>query len=538
MSDVGGGSTRGRCKRGPHAVVAAPSLALRSETRSGWRKFRTVLRRRAGGLAPIALLVLQGCMVGPDYVTPETEVPDRWNLELREGLTEGKADLRTWWTYLDDAELDRLIERATLGNLDLKQSVARIRQARAAFGIATGEIAPSVDAQGQTQTSRVSSNVSGVAPPQDRTDTFYTFGLDSTWEIDLWGRIRRNIESADATIGASIEDYRDVLVVLYAEVANTYVQIRTLQSRIVSALSNVKTQQGALQLTIDRNRAGLAPDLDVKQAELNLATTQAFVPTLRAALAESINSLAVLLGEYPSALQAELSDTAPIPAPPAEVVVGLPTELLRQRPDVRSAERQLASQTAQIGVATADLYPSLSLTGSFAFESFSASDLLQWKSRAFSFGPTVRWNIFDAGRIRNNILVQDALTEELLANYEQTVLTAVEDVETAMAAYVQELLRREALQRSVVAARASVNLVDTLYRSGLTDFQNVLDTQRSQFEQEDALAESQGLVTQYLIDVYQALGGGWGPEPEEAPAAVTSAAPESAPRPAPPRPTA
>jgi NodT family efflux transporter outer membrane factor (OMF) lipoprotein len=513
-------------------------MALPCETRTGWRRIRTLLRRRARGLAPVALLVLQGCMVGPDYVTPETEVPDRWNLELREGLTEGKADLRTWWTYLNDPELDHLIERATLGNLDLKQAVARIRQARAAFGIATGEIAPSVDAQGQTQTSRASSNVSGVAPPQDRTDTFYSFGLDSTWEIDLWGRIRRNIESADASIGASIEDYRDVLVVLYAEVADTYVQIRTLQSRIVSALGNVKTQEGALQLTVNRNRAGLAPDLDVRQAQLNLATTQAFVPTLLAALAQNINRLAVLLGEYPSAVQAELTQNAPIPSPPPQVITGLPTELLRQRPDIRQAERELASQTAQIGVATAALYPTLSLSGAFAFESFSASDLLQWKSRAFQFGPTVRWNIFDAGRIRSNILVQDALTEELLAGYEQTVLSAVEEVESAMAAYVQEVHRREALQRSVVAARASVSLVDTLYRSGLTDFQNVLDTQRSQFEQEDALAESRGLVTQYLIQVYQALGGGWGPEPEQAPApAVTSTEPPSTPLPAPPRPT-
>jgi NodT family efflux transporter outer membrane factor (OMF) lipoprotein len=302
-------------------------------------------------------------------------------------------------------------------------------------------------------------------------------------------------------------------------------------------LDNVRTQQGALQLTINRNRAGLAPDLDVRQAQLNLASTQSFVPTLRAALAQSINRMAVLLGEFPSAVQAELERNAPIPSPPAEVIVGLPTELLRQRPDIRAAERQLAAQTAQIGVATADLYPSLSLSGAFAFESFSASDLLQWKSRAFQFGPTVRWTLFDAGRIRNNILVQDALTEVTLTSYEQTVLSAVEEVENAMAAYVQELLRREALQRSVVAARASTTLVDTLYRSGLTDFQNVLDTQRSQFTQEDALAESRGLVTQDLISIYQALGGGWGPEPQETPSAATSTEPDRAPRPAPPRPT-
>ena len=503
----------------------------------GWRMIGTAMRP-APCLAS-ALLLLQGCMVGPDYVPPDTEMPDRWSQELSEGLREGDADLRTWWTTLDDPTLDRLIERATAGNLDIKQAVARIRQARAQFGIATGEIAPSVDAEGQVQTSRISNNVSeGTAPPQSRTDTFYSLGLDASWEIDLWGRIRRNIESADASIGAQIEDYRDVLVVLYAEIADTYVQIRTLQARIVSALGNVRTQQGALDLTINRNRAGLAPDLDVRQAELNLATTQAFVPTLRAALAQSVNRLAVLLGEFPNEVQAELEQSAPIPSPPAEVVLGLPTELLRQRPDIRAAERQLAAQTAQIGVATADLYPSLSLSGAFAFESFSSSDLFQWKSRAFQFGPTVRWNIFDAGRIRNNIVLQDALTEEILASYEQTVLSAVEEVETAMAAYVQEVQRREALQRSVTAARASVSLVDTLYRSGLTDFQNVLDTQRSQFTQEDALAESRGLVTQDLIQLYQALGGGWGPAPAEGSSpAVTSTPPAPAPLPAPPRPT-
>jgi NodT family efflux transporter outer membrane factor (OMF) lipoprotein len=498
---------------------------------------RTTARPAAGLVS--ALLLLQGCMVGPDYVPPDTQMPDRWSQELSEGLSEGEADLRTWWTNLDDPTLDRLIDRAAAGNLDVKQAVARIRQARAQFGIATGEIAPSVDAEGQVQTSRISNNVSeGVAPPQSRTDTFYSLGLDASWEIDLWGRIRRNIESADASIGAQIDDFRDVLVVLYAEIADTYVQIRTLQARIVSALGNVQTQQGALQLTINRNRAGLAPDLDVRQAELNLATTQAFVPTLRAALAQSINRLAVLLGEFPSALQAEFEQSAPIPSPPAEIVVGLPAELLRQRPDIRQAERELAAQTAQIGVATADLYPTLSLSGAFAFESFSSSDLFQWKSRAFQIGPTVRWNIFDAGRIRQNIVLQEALTEEVLASYEQTVLSAVEEVESAIAAYVQEMQRREALERSVTAARASVSLVTTLYRSGLTDFQNVLDTQRSQFTQEDALAESRGLVVQDLIQLYQALGGGWGPAPAQAPAPpATTSAPTTAPLPAPPRPT-
>jgi multidrug efflux system outer membrane protein len=457
--------------------------------------------------------MLVGCTVGPDYVPPTTELPDLWEQELSEGLVDGKADLRTWWTTLDDPMLDGLIARATEGNLDIRQAVARIREGRANLGIASGELFPEVDATGTIEESRISNNVAAeVAPPQTRTDTYYTAGLDASWEIDFWGRIRRGIESADASLGASIEDYRDTLVVLYADVASTYVQIRALQSRIASALSNVETQRGALRLTIERNRAGLAPDLDVRQAELNLATTEAFVPSLRSALAENVNRLAVLLGEYPGDLHDELAAAEPIPQPPDEVLVSLPGDLLRQRPDIREAERNLAAQSAQIGVATADLYPRFSLSGSFALESFSTSDFFKWESRSFSFGPAFQWNIFDAGRIRSNILVQDALTEQALISYQQSVLGAVEDVESAMAAYVQERIRRDALARSVVAARRSVALVDTLYRSGLTDFQNVLDTQRSLFQQEDALAESEGLVTQNLIAIYRALGGGWAPE--------------------------
>jgi NodT family efflux transporter outer membrane factor (OMF) lipoprotein len=228
----------------------------------------------------------------------------------------------------------------------------------------------------------------------------------------------------------------------------------------------------------------------------------------------------VLLGDYPSDLQQEFAGSAaPIPQPPEEVMVNLPAELLRQRPDIRGAERQLAAQTAQIGVATAELYPQFTLSGSFAFESFSLEDWIEKQARSFSFGPAFRWNIFDAGRIRSNIELQDALTEEALVSYEQTVLGAVEEVENAIAAYLQERDRFGALRRSVIAARESVRLVETLYRTGLTDFQNVLDTQRSQFQQEDALAESEGLVTQDLIQIYRALGGGWGPEVAEPAAA-------------------
>ncbi len=471
-------------------------------------------RARTGSSPLLLLVLLGGCVtVGPDYEAPQPETPDRWHQQLVEGLARGEAGLRTWWTVLDDPLLDDLIERAGAGNFDLREAVARIQESRARLGIASGERFPDVDGTGAAQRDRLSEGTFPmVVPPGNRSDNLLSLGVDSSWEIDLWGRITRSVESAEAGFGASVEDYRDVLVLLYAEVATVYVDVRSFQARIRFAEGNVETQRGSLQLTSDRNRAGLVGDLDVRQAEQNLASTEAFIPQLRQALAAAVHRLGVLLGEPPATLYAQLAAPAEIPAAPPEVMVGVPTELLRQRPDVRRAERALAAQTAQIGVAQADLYPRFSLVGQFAFDAIRANDFLTSPSRAFAFGPAFRWNLFDGGRVRNNIRVQDALTEQLLARYENTVLLALEDVENSLVAFVQESVRRDALERSVLAARQAVSLVDTLYRTGLTDFQNVLDTQRTLFEQEDALAASEGLVVQNLVSIYRALGGGWSPD--------------------------
>jgi NodT family efflux transporter outer membrane factor (OMF) lipoprotein len=428
----------------------------------------------------LVLVLLPACAVGPDYTRPDTPAPDAWHQQATRGLADGKADLRTWWTVLNDPVLNGLIERATAGNLDLQEALARILEARAFYGIARGERFPDIDGAGTEQRTRTSEEVlAATAPPGKRTDTFY-------------------------------QD-RDVLVSLYAEVAATYLDVRSLQARIRFAVGNAETQRGSLKLTEDRRDAGIGSELEVSQAALNLAATQSFIPSLRAALARSIHRLGVLLGESPSSLYAELLPDGPIPAPPEEILVGLPTELLRQRPDIRRAERELAAQTAEIGVATAALYPTFSLVGTFALESFRASEWLERKSLAHGFGPAFRWNLFDGGRVRNAIRVEDARTEQAIARYEQSVLDALEEVENAMVSYVQESDRRDALARAVAAARKSVELVNTLYRTGLTDFQNVLDMERSLFEQEDALAESEGLVTQALIRIYKALGGGWAP---------------------------
>jgi NodT family efflux transporter outer membrane factor (OMF) lipoprotein len=456
-----------------------------------------------------ALAALAGCAVGPDYVAPDPELPDVWHMELSRGLEGGEGDLRRWWEALDDPVLETLIERASAGSLDLRVAYARVMEARAQRGVARGQWFPGLDAGGSYTKGYTTDNLAGLTPTGDRDFESANLGLDASWELDVFGRIRRSSESADASLLATVEDYRDVTVILYADVATTYVEVRSLQQRLRYAVSNAENQRGTLQLTRDRNEAGLAGDLDVRQAELNLARTEASIPFLESQLGQTVHALSVLLGEEPAALYPVLGAEAPIPPIPDEVAVGIPANLMRQRPDVRSAERQLAAQTAQIGVATADLYPRFSLVGTFAFDALDAAELFSGGKTRGGFGPTVQWNIFDGGRIRNNIRVEDARTEQALARYEQTVLGALQDVEDALVGYTRELERRDKLAESAVAAEESVKLVMTLYRTGLTNFQNVLDMERSLFEQQDLLAESRGLVVQNLIRLYRALGGGW-----------------------------
>lgn len=464
----------------------------------------------------LALTLLAGCSVGPDYTPPETQVPDRWHQELARGLSEGKADLRTWWVLLDDPVLDRMIGEAARGNLDLRRAVSRLLEARARVGLAAGEELPSIETQGELERGRLSEGVQEeLGSSRARTSTLYQLGLDASWELDLWGRIGRNVESADAALQATLEDYRDVLVSLFAEVATAYVEIRTLQARIEAAEGNVASQRQTLQLVRDRRRAELASDVEIAQAQLNLATTEALIPQLKTQLQQAIHRLGILLGQPPTALYGRL-ERRPLPQPPARVTIGLPADLLRQRPDIRSAERRLAAQTAQIGVATADLYPRFTLSGFLAFQKYGASSFFNNDNIGYGFGPTVIWNVFDGGRIRSNIAIQDAQTEQVLFLYEQTVLQALRETQDALAGYVQESERRDILRRSVVAANDAVRLVTSLYVSGLTDFQNVQDQQRSKFQQEDAFAQSQGLVIQNLIALYRALGGGWAPLAEQA----------------------
>lgn len=457
------------------------------------------------------LMGISGCAVGPDYRRPRVSAPLAYEQAASGSFKTNSPHLQQWWIHFNDPLLESLITRASTNNLDLRIAAARIGEARALRGVAKSGLAPQVDATGAAQLTGLNDDTSGIGDPEGWVGSI---GGAASWELDVWGRVRRGVESATAGYEGSVEDFRDTLVILYGEIAAGYMQVRTLQKRIEYAERNVTTQEGTLQLTEDLNAAGLVGDLDVSQATLNLERTRSAIPTLRSELVQSINRLGVLLGESPDALHGELSATQPIPVPPDVVDVGLPADLLRQRPDVRAAERRLAAQTALIGVATAELYPQFSLPGTLSLEALDIGNI-NGSSLTYAFGPTVRWTLFAGGRIRNTIRAEEARTQQFLLAYEQTVLLALEDTEGAMVAFAQEKDRIKSVTAARDAASKSVSLVKDLYQSGLTQFQNVLDMERSLAQQDDNLAVSRGLLAADAVRIYRALGGGWDPEDPE-----------------------
>ncbi len=457
----------------------------------------------------LAILILTGCAtVGPDYVPPDTSVSATWHTQLKGGLSAEEMDPQTlaaWWTTLNDPELSSLIDRAVSGNLDLKKARARVREARARRGIAKADLFPTLDATGSASLEPQPAKIQGAG----KTSDLYAAGFDAGWELDIFGGVRRSVEAAEADLQASEEDLRNVLVSLLAEVALNYVDVRTYQARLAVAEANLEAQSETYQLTQWRYEAGLSDELAVQQARYNLENTRSQIPTLRTGLEEAMNRIAVLLGEQPGKVHAELEKREPIPVTPLKVAVGVPADLLRRRPDVRQAERELAAQTARIGVATADLYPKFTLSGSIGLEALSLSNLSSPAVGRFSGGPRITWPIFKGGAIRQNIEVQSALQEQCLDPYEATVLSALEEVENALVAYAEEQQRRQSLSEATEAAQKAVELAQHKYQAGLTDFSNVLDAQRSLLSFQDQLAQSEGTVTSNLVRLYKALGGGW-----------------------------
>jgi len=458
-------------------------------------------------LPVVGVLILAGCSaVGPDYIQPKAGVSGDWHTQLKGGLITGEMDqtLAAWWTILNDQGLSSLIDRAVLGNLDLKNALARVREARARRGVAKADFFPTFDATGSTTWSR-NSRDTGTG----KTSELYSASFDAGWELDIFGGVRRSVEAAEADIQASQEELRDVLVSLLAEVALNYVEVRTFQTRLTAAESNLEAQNQTYQLALWRYQAGLSDELAVQQAQYNLESTRSQLPTLRTGLEEAMNRVAVLLGEQPGKVHEELEKQAPIPVTPLTVTVGVPADVLRRRPDVRQAERQLAAQTARIGVATADLYPRFTLSGSIGMETISLNNPSSSGSWSLGGGPQITWAIFRAGAIRQNIKVQSAIQEQYLITYEAAILSALEEVENALVAYAEEQRRRQSLSEATQAAQKAVELAQQKYQAGLTDFSNVLDAQRSLLSFQDQLAQSNGNVTSNLVRLYKVLGGGW-----------------------------
>jgi NodT family efflux transporter outer membrane factor (OMF) lipoprotein len=461
--------------------------------------------------ALIILIALNfGCAaVGPNYATPEIALKKEWHAELMNGLTAkatNLSELRNWWEVFNDPVLSDLMGRAIARNLDLKQAGSRVRQARANRVIARVDLYPTVDATGSYNKSRSSKDTGGA-----NESDLYSAGLDADWELDVFGGVRRNVEAAQGDLEASREDLRDVLVSLVAEVGLNYVDVRTYQARLAVAEKNLAAQLETYQLTKYRNTAGLTTELAVQQARYNAESTRSQIPSLRTGLEEALNRMAVLLGEQPGAIHENLAQPKSIPVPPLETAVGVPADILRQRPDVRRSERELAAQTARVGAAVADLYPRFTLSGSIGLDALTFSGLFSGSNRSMSFGPNISFPVFNAGSIRSNIEVQSALQEEALSVYELSVLNALEEVENALTAYAQEQDRRRSLIEAADAARQAAALAEDQYNAGLSDFDSVLDAQRSLLTFQDELAESDGTVTSNLIRLYKALGGGWTP---------------------------
>jgi NodT family efflux transporter outer membrane factor (OMF) lipoprotein len=456
----------------------------------------------------LILLLAVGCSVGPDYRPPKTATPAQWAEPLAGGTTNTAAQLGQWWKSFNDAELDSLISRAVQTNHDLRIAIARVKEAKALRSGALADFLPTITAAGSYNRQRLSANGQSTTFIPLDTEKFQA-GLDATWEIDIFGGQRRTLEAATAEFTALEESQRDVLIALVAEVARTYLEIRGDQRRLEIARRNLHAQREGLAIAEQRFKAGLTSELDVSQARTLFATTEAQLPVVETALARAMHRVEVLLALQPGTLREELAKTAPLPVTPPEVPVGMPSELLRRRPDVRRSERQLASATAQVGMQTAELWPKLIVLGAGGFQSLSGGDLFTVGSRYWSAGPKVTWRLLEFPQLRAKIRAQNAQQEQVLAAYEKTVLTAFEDVENALVAYAKEQERCRLLNTATAANRRAAELANQLYTAGLTEFLTVLDAERSLYQVEDQLVQSEQAVVGNLVLLYKALGGGW-----------------------------
>jgi NodT family efflux transporter outer membrane factor (OMF) lipoprotein len=464
---------------------------------------------------PVLLFSLSACTtLGPDHETPESDVEAQWLQTDDPTLRSDESVNVEWWKQFNDPVLDRLIEQAYRQNLSLQVAGLRILQARAQLGIAIGAQYPQLqEAAGAITRENLSENVPNFNPAADTSYWTANLGLNASWELDFWGRYRRGVESASASLGSQVAAYDSALVSLTGEVASTYILIRTLEERLAVAHSNVKSQQRGYEIADVRFEAGLVSELDPTQAQTLLQSTQSQIPVLEGRIRQERNALSILLGMPPRDLD-DLLGEGTIPAAPAAIAVGLPAELLRRRPDIRQAELEVAAQSARIGIAESQLYPSFSLTGSFGVVTSDTNrsdlgDLLSGDSLGYSIGPGFSWPILNYGRLKNQVRVEDARLEEQIVRYQNTVLEAAREVEDGIAGFRGAIGNAGYLQGSVETARRSLDISVIQYREGTIDFQRVLDTQRSLLAQQDQYTRARGEIAQNLVTVYRAMGGGW-----------------------------
>lgn len=476
--------------------------------------------------AVAAMLVSYGCTaVGPNFRKPFAPIAKEWAEGSDPRAKKEASDYSRWWTVFNDPVLDSLIETACRQNPNLQVAGIRILEARAQLGIAVGNIFPQQQQLNAGYSYNQSSKNAANTSAGDLNYQTYSYALDVAWELDFWGKFRRGIESADASLVASVANYDAALVTLTGSVASAYALIRTYEERLQVARENVEIQQSSYNLVEARYRNGAVTELDLQQAKSLLYVTTSQIASLEIGYRQAQHSLSILLGMPPASLTEMLGGPKPIPAAPAEVVVGIPAELILRRPDIRNAELQAAAQCAQIGAAKADLFPRISLQGSFGFLASdssstrtggsSFSDLFTWKSFTMASGPSIQWPVLNYGRIQNNVRLQDARFQELLVTYQNTVLTAAQEVEDSLVSFLKTQDQVKLLFESVNAAKRAVDLSMIQYREGAIDYSRLLTAQQSLVQQQDSLTQARGSVTSNLITLYKALGGGWQPRLEK-----------------------
>jgi NodT family efflux transporter outer membrane factor (OMF) lipoprotein len=516
---------------------------------------RTPIARTLVAGASVSAL-LAGCTVGPTYKSQSIWSPATWFAAHQAAITKQAARPSepvsepidpAWWSIFHDAELTSLEQRVAAANLNVRIATIRLAESRSQRQITGADQFPSLQGEGSYTRERVSQkgvlglfgggggkssgsfasmggNASGTTgrsgglpaaaasqgssiPPFN----LFQYGFDASWELDLWGRVRREVESADATLEASADARRNSLLSVLAEVARDYVQLRGIQTQLAIAQANLKTEQQTLQLSQDRYRGGLTTELDVANAAAQLQTTQATLPQLQQQQDQAINALSFLLGQAPGALQAELIAPHAVPPVPPRVPIGVPSELARRRPDIRQAEAQLHAATADIGVAVADFYPKVTLDGSIGLQALKFKDLGNWSARQYGLGPTISIPIFEGGRLRATLALRKVEQQEAALNYQQIVLQAWHDVDNALVAFAAEQRRRDALVAAEVQNRLALRLARERYTQGVADFLNVLDAERAVLQSQQQLADSTVTVSSNLVQLYKALGGGWEP---------------------------